>query len=121
MSLVRFSNVFLEFGPQKILTDAEFSIEPNERVCLIGRNGSGKSTMLRLMTAQQQADSGEIQHQKHLRISQLQQELPDRLDRTVDDVVKEGLVLQQGLIDQYHALLEQPANKRNSSEIEELQ
>ncbi len=121
MSLVRFSNVFLEFGTQKILTDAEFSIETKERVCLIGRNGAGKSTMLRLITGQQQADSGEVQHQKHLRISQLEQELPDKLQRTVRDVIKEGLALQQGLIDQYQELLKQPTNKRNLSELEDLQ
>ncbi|HEX5057314.1 MAG TPA: ATP-binding cassette domain-containing protein [Gammaproteobacteria bacterium] len=120
MSLVRFSNVFLEFGTQKILIDAEFSIEPGERVCLIGRNGAGKSTMLRLITGRQQADAGEVQHRKHLRISQLDQELPDRLDRTVKEVIQEGLAFQQSLIDQYHELLKQP-NKRNMSEIEELQ
>jgi ATP-binding cassette subfamily F protein uup len=121
MSLVRFSKVFLDFGPQKILIDGEFSIDPNERVCLIGRNGAGKSTMLRLITGQQYADMGEIQHQKNLRISQLEQELPDNLQRTVKQVIMEGLVLQQGLIDQYEDLLRQPANKRNLSEIEALQ
>jgi ATP-binding cassette subfamily F protein uup len=121
MSLVRFSKVFLDFGPQKILIDGEFSIEPNERVCLIGRNGAGKSTMLRLITGQQYADMGEIQHQKNLRISQLEQELPDNLERTVKQVIMEGLVLQQSLIDQYEDLLKQPANKRNLSEIEALQ
>jgi ATP-binding cassette subfamily F protein uup len=121
MSLVRLSNVFLEFGPQKILTDAEFSIEPKERVCLIGRNGAGKSTLLRLITGQQYADAGEIQHQRDLRISQLEQELPGDLERTVRDVIKEGLVLQQDLIDRYQLLLNQPTSKRNLSEIEDLQ
>jgi ATP-binding cassette subfamily F protein uup len=121
MSLVRFSNVFLEFGTQKILIDADFSIEPGERVCLIGRNGAGKSTMLRLITGRQQADTGEVQHRKHLRISQLEQELPDRLERTVKEVIREGLAFEQGLIDRYHELLQQPVNRRNASEIEELQ
>ncbi|HEY3487846.1 MAG TPA: ATP-binding cassette domain-containing protein [Gammaproteobacteria bacterium] len=121
MSLLRFSNVFLEFGTQKILTDAEFSIEPGERVCLIGRNGAGKSTLLRLITGRQHADSGEIQHQKYLRISQLEQELPGGLERTVKQVIMEGLATQQNLIDQYQQLLHQPPNKRNLSELEDLQ
>jgi ABC transport system ATP-binding/permease protein len=121
MSLVRFSKVFLEFGTQKILADAEFSIEPGERVCLIGRNGAGKSTLLRLIMGEQQADSGEIQHQKHLRISQLEQELPDRLDRTVKEVIQEGLAFQQSLIDRYHGLLQLQPDKRTLPEIEDLQ
>ena len=60
MSLLRFDEVSLEFGDLKILSDAEFSIEPGERVCLIGRNGAGKSTTLKLITGELQPDRGEI-------------------------------------------------------------
>ena len=59
MSLLRFEDIRLDFGEQVILRDAEFSIEPGERICLIGRNGAGKSTTLKLITGELEADQGE--------------------------------------------------------------
>jgi ATP-binding cassette subfamily F protein uup len=53
MSLLRFDDIGLEFGEQVILRNAEFSIEPGERICLIGRNGAGKSTTLKLIMGRQ--------------------------------------------------------------------
>mgnify|MGYP000551148174 CR=1 FL=1 len=60
MSLIRFDKVSLKFGDQMILTEADLAIEPDERVCLIGRNGAGKSTTFKLITGEIEADSGEI-------------------------------------------------------------
>jgi ATP-binding cassette subfamily F protein uup len=107
MTLIRFDDVSLEFGDQKILTKASFSLETGERVCLIGRNGAGKSTMLKLIMGEQQADSGEMHYKRHLRLSQLYQQLPGKLDRLVVDVVAEGLADQQKLIDKYNHQVEQ--------------
>ena len=56
MSLIRFEEVSLDFGDQKILTAADLSIEPGERVCLIGRNGAGKSTTFKMITGQIEPD-----------------------------------------------------------------
>ena len=50
MSLVRLDDVSLAYGEQKLLTSVEFEIEPGERVCLIGRNGTGKTSLFRLIT-----------------------------------------------------------------------
>ena len=58
--LIRFDDVSVAFGDQKILVDASFAIEPGERVCLIGRNGAGKSTTLRLIAGTVEPDAGEI-------------------------------------------------------------
>ena len=88
MSLLRFDEVTLEFGDQKILAAAEFSIEPGERICLIGRNGAGKSTTLRLITGELEPDRGEIVRSANLVVSQLTQTLPDALDHPVNDVVR---------------------------------
>ena len=60
MSLIRFEAVSLTFGDQKILVEADLALEPGERVCLIGRNGAGKSTTLKLITGKLDPDSGEI-------------------------------------------------------------
>ncbi|MEO0444028.1 MAG: ATP-binding cassette domain-containing protein [Pseudomonadota bacterium] len=121
MSLIRFDEVSLEFGDQKILTQASFSLEPKERVCLIGRNGAGKSTMLRLIMGEQQADSGEIQLKKHLRISKLYQQLPGDLHRKVSAVVLEGLAEQQQLIDQYNHLSHQDLDKQGLVDLQDIQ
>ncbi len=121
MSLIRFDEVNLEFGTQKILTQASFSLEPNERVCLIGRNGAGKSTMLRLIMGEQYADSGEIQYKKHLRISKLYQQLPKDLHRKVEDVVLEGLADQQALFDQYNELSQQDLDNDGLLLLQDIQ
>ena len=59
--LVRFDAVSVTFGEQRVLIDADFSIEPGERVCLIGRNGAGKSTTLKLITGAQEPDDGAVE------------------------------------------------------------
>ena len=65
MSLLRFDDIGLEFGDQLILRDAAFSIEPGERVCLIGRNGAGKSTTLKLIMGSIEPDRGARQDERH--------------------------------------------------------
>ncbi|MGH1486265.1 MAG: ATP-binding cassette domain-containing protein [Cellvibrionaceae bacterium] len=121
MTLIRFDDVSLEFGDQKILTHTHFSLEANERVCLIGRNGAGKSTMLKLIMGEQQQDSGEIHFKRHLRISQLYQQLPSDLQRTVPEVVAEGLAEQQALIDQYNALSHEELDEMGLLALQDIQ
>lgn len=121
MTLIRFDDVSLEFGDQKILTHAHFSLEPNERVCLIGRNGAGKSTMLKLIMGEQYADSGEIQFKRNIRISQLYQQLPGDLHRTVASVVAEGLSDQQQLIDRYNSLAADDMGDDALLELQDIQ
>ena len=77
MSLVRCNNLSIHFGDRAILSDADFSIEPDERVCLIGRNGAGKSTLLKIITGEVQPDGGAVQYQDNLRVGVLEQSLPD--------------------------------------------
>jgi len=101
MSLLRFDEVSLEFGDQKILTEAEFSIEPGERVCLIGRNGAGKSTTLRLISGEIEHDRGKIVRSSNLVISELAQSLPEALDQPVRDVVRSGLTAIEKLLEKY--------------------
>jgi len=101
MTLLRFDDISLDFGEQKILADADFSIEAGERVCLIGRNGAGKSTTLRLITGEIEADRGEIVRKTDLVVSQLEQTLPEAKDLTVDEVVRSGLRDTEALLADY--------------------
>ena len=92
MSLIRFDDVSFGYGDQRILIEASLSLEPGERVCLIGRNGAGKSSTFRLITGTQEVDAGEIVRSPDLVISELAQELPEAMDQSVREVVRSGLV-----------------------------
>jgi len=120
MSLIRFEDVSLDFGEQKILTEASFSIEPGERVCLIGRNGAGKSTTFKLITESIECDRGEIVRKSGLVVSQLEQSLPEAEDLPVRDVVRSGLTGIQSLLDEYHRRSATDLDRDGLRELEEL-
>ncbi len=120
MSLLRFEDVRLEFGEQVILRDAELAIEPGERVCLIGRNGAGKSTTLKLISGEIDPDQGEIVRKSGLVVSQLRQNLPDAGDIAVTDVIRGGLSEIDELLQQYRDLSAKNPNKHDLQELETL-
>ena len=91
MFLVRLDAVSLAFGPRKLLREADLSIEPGERVCLVGRNGAGKTSVLRLVSGVQEPDEGEVRRHGDLCISELEQVLPGDEGRQVGAFVAEGL------------------------------
>ncbi len=121
MALVTLDSISFEIGDQKILNETSLAIENNERICLIGRNGAGKSTLLKLIMGDLEADSGEIQKQGNIRISQLEQCLPETLDKSVWQYVLEGLKDLQLNLDLYHKLSEQKLDKAGLRELENLQ
>ena len=120
MSLIRFDKVSLKFGDQMILTEADLAIEPGERVCLIGRNGAGKSTTFKLITGELEPDSGEIVPLTGLVVSQLAQSLPEAMDHGVRDVVKSGLTGIQALLDEYLERSRADLNPAGLRQLEEL-
>ena len=121
MSLIRLDDISIEFGDVPLLHSTNFSVEPGERICLIGRNGAGKSTLLKIINREIIPDSGELHYRKHLRISQLEQSLPSAVNSKVFDVVREGLSDQQKLIDLFNQLAEKTMDKRGLNELAELQ
>jgi ATP-binding cassette subfamily F protein uup len=120
MSLLRFEDIKLDFGEQVILRDAEFSIEAGERVCLIGRNGAGKSTTLKLIGGEIDADRGEIVRQAGMVVSQLHQNLPEAIDLPVREVIRSGLQHIDALLQQYKEMSSQKLDKRGLLELETL-
>jgi len=120
MSLIRFDKVSLKFGDQVILMEADLAIEPDERVCLIGRNGAGKSTTFKLITGEMEPDSGEIVPQTGLVVSQLAQSMPDAMDHGVRDVVKSGLTGIQALLDKYLERSREGLDPAGLRQLEEL-
>jgi ABC transport system ATP-binding/permease protein len=101
MSLVAFDHVSLEFGDQPLLVDAGFTMEAGERVCLIGRNGAGKSSMLKLIAGDIEPDRGEIHRAPDIVISRLEQTLPAEHDLTVSQAVALGLSGLREWVDAY--------------------
>ncbi len=79
MELLRFQNASLAFGTNPVLDQVDFSLFVGERVCLVGRNGAGKSTMLKLLTSKQNLDDGQIVKQNNVLLSRLEQDPPARL------------------------------------------
>ena len=120
MSLFRFEEVSLEFGDQKILTQADFAVEPGERVCLIGRNGAGKSTTLKLITGELEADTGDVIRKSGLVVSQLAQSLPDAIDMRVSEVVNSGLQGVQILLQEYQDQSQAELDKKGLADLQEL-
>ena len=121
MSILTFHDINLKFGDQIIFRDANFSLEPNERVCIIGRNGAGKSTFFRLILRQQEADSGEIRISDNIKIAQLDQSLPQTAEMTVRNFVTSGLNKSQQLIAKYQSLALEEVNHTRMAEMEALQ
>jgi len=120
MSLLRFDGIGLEFGEQMILRDAEFSIEPGERVCLIGRNGAGKSTTLKLIMGTLEPDRGEIIAKADLIVSQLEQNLPEAMDLPVIEVIRSGLTQIERLLEAYTAMSKLTLDRNGLRELEAL-
>lgn len=120
MPLVSLEDVSLELGDQRLFAHADFSIEPGERVCLIGRNGAGKTSMLRLITGRLQPDHGEVRYQSRIRISELEQALPEELGQTVREHVTAGLADLQRLIDLYERRSREALDRKGLLELEAL-
>jgi ATP-binding cassette subfamily F protein uup len=120
MSLLRFDDIGLEFGDQLILRDAELSIDPGERVCLIGRNGAGKSTTLKLIMGSIEPDRGEITPKPDLIVSQLEQTLPEAMDLPVTDVIRSGLTQIETLLEEYANKSQLELDKHGLRELEAL-
>lgn len=90
MTLLKFSDVSLAFGAMPLLDKVSWQIARGERVCIIGRNGTGKSSMMKLVKGDQKPDDGSVWRAPGLKIGELPQELPVADGRTVFDVVAEG-------------------------------
>ena len=92
MPLVTLDRISMAFGHLPLLDQASFRIEPRERVCVIGRNGTGKSTLLQIVSGDLSPEQGVVWREPGLRIGRLAQDALVADDRRVFDIVAEGLV-----------------------------
>jgi ATP-binding cassette subfamily F protein uup len=102
MALLGMQDVSIAFGGPPVLDHARFAIERGERVCLLGRNGAGKSTIMKLLDGSLRADSGEIVRQTGMTVARLEQEIPEDVEGSTFDVVSAGLGDAGRLLARYH-------------------
>ncbi len=104
MPLLRLTNISIAYGTHALLKNADFQLDAGERVGLLGRNGEGKSTLMKIIAGNVLADHGDIWRQSELRLAWLEQspDLPD--DATIYDAVAGGLGELGEWITRYHAL-----------------
>lgn len=121
MALLSFTDVSLAFGLNPLLDKVSFQLDRGERVCLIGRNGTGKSSLMRLVTGEQPADEGERWFAPGLKIGQLPQELPEAGSATVYEVVAAGLEGVGELLAEYHALVTGEMGDAELAKLEKVQ
>ena len=102
MVLVRLQQVELAFGDHVLLDKVDLDIQSGERLCVVGRNGEGKSTLLKIINREITPDDGVIQYRDTLRVAALQQELPKSVDESVYDVVADGIGDLGAVLARYH-------------------
>lgn len=107
MALLNLSNAYLGFGDYPLLDHTELHIEPNERVCLVGRNGAGKSTLMKVLAGEVQLDDGKLIFEKDIVVTRLEQDPPRHIQETVFDYVAEGIAHLSDLLKQYHHISQQ--------------
>jgi ATP-binding cassette subfamily F protein uup len=102
MVLIRLDQVSLAYGHLPLLEHVSLQVDSGERVCLVGRNGTGKTTLFRVLTGVAAPDEGEIWRMETLRIAHLEQEVPPDTDQTIFEVVAGGLGELGMLLTEYH-------------------
>lgn len=111
MALLSLKDVSFTYGGRNLLETVTVQIERGDRVGLLGRNGCGKSTLMKLINGELNPDNGEIVREPGLRVGRLIQEVPTSSASAVQDVIAEGLGAEGALLARYHALCVQLGQK----------
>ncbi|OGR33066.1 MAG: ABC transporter ATP-binding protein [Desulfuromonadales bacterium GWC2_61_20] len=119
--LLSLRNVTLAFGGPPLLAGVDLTIEPGERLCLLGRNGCGKSTLLKLLAGELRPDGGEILRPQGLKVALVTQEAPPELAGSVFDIVAGGMGEAAQLLADYHHLGQHLAHSHSPLELKRLE
>jgi len=91
MSLLQLRNVTLRYGGEPVLDGVDFQIAEGERVCLIGRNGAGKTSLMRVLTGEEAPSAGDVIRASGMVVTRLEQEVPTHVSGTVESVIRSGV------------------------------
>ena len=103
MAILSLSRAHLAYGHVALLDDAAFALEAGERLGLIGRNGAGKSSLLKVLAGLEKLDDGLLQMTQGLRVCYVPQEPLFEAERTVFEIVSEGVAEAKALRERYEA------------------
>ncbi len=120
MALLTLRNINLGFGGPNLFDALNLQIEPKERLCLLGRNGEGKSTLMKLIAGMLKADEGSIEQQQNLKIAYLTQDVPADIEGSVYDVVASGLEGVGEILKNYHHCSLELAEDYSDEKMEQL-
>jgi len=120
MSLISLQNISVAFDRVQLLDGVNLSVEPGERVGLVGRNGSGKTTLLQILDGSLAPDSGERAIQRNITTAYLPQTVPLNIRGTISDVISSGLKEQSDLVTRCQQISEQLVTDDSKSLHEEL-
>ena len=104
MALIVLTDAKLAFGHVDLLANTAFSLESGERVGLIGRNGTGKSSLLKILAGIEKMDDGLLQYQQGLRIAYVPQEPLFEANESIFEAVSKGVAKAKALREEYEAL-----------------
>ena len=104
MALIDLKNIHLSFGGPPVLNGVALVIDPGERVCLLGRNGEGKTSLMKIIRGELKPEAGTLQSKQELRVGFLDQEVPGDMAGTIFDVVAGGIGRLGKLLSDYHHL-----------------
>ncbi|WP_426370192.1 ATP-binding cassette ATPase Uup [Pseudocolwellia sp. HL-MZ7] len=124
MELIRISQGELAFGEDSILDKTDLTIKTGERVCLVGRNGAGKSSLLKILNGMQKLDDGQLLMSNNVKLAMLEQDPPESCDMTVFDYVAQGVKENADLIKQYHhliSLIGEDPSENNLNKLSDVQ
>ncbi len=121
MALLGMQDVSIAFGGAPILDQAALGIERGERVCLLGRNGAGKSTIMKLLDGTMKPDSGDVVRQTGTTVARLEQEVPDDVEGSIFDVVAGGLGEPGRLLARYHQASHRVGTAASPDALRELE
>ena len=120
-NLITLENVSLAYGLEPLLDKIKLQISKGERVCLIGRNGAGKSSLMKVIEGTILPDSGNIWRQPTLKMARLMQELPQDSELTVHDFVAQGLAEVGKLLNQYEKVIHRIEVSHGEKDLRELE
>jgi ATP-binding cassette subfamily F protein uup len=121
VALITLTEGKLAFGHVPLLDRTAFSLESEERIGLIGRNGTGKSSLLKILAGLERLDDGLLQYQQNLRIAYVAQEPILQSEHTVFKAAAEGLAQVKALREEYEALSEGEWDESNHERLDQLQ
>ncbi len=104
MALLNLHQGELSFGNNFLLEKADFHLEPNERVCLVGRNGAGKSTLMKVLAQEIPLEDGSLTFEQDLVVARLEQDPPRNITGTLFDYVAEGVGHLASLLKEHHRI-----------------